>query len=266
MAMVNMDNYEEFMMLYADKELNTAEEQALLAFVEEHPELKTELNAYLSTQLYADTTIVFEDKEILLKKPAKGIVLLHNWKFYAAAACALILLGTFFYPSNDITINQSPIAQAPTTITPEKPINITPTEQPQKELYSKQPVKTIAMETIKKTESKKAPLKKPVHHQQEEALVLNTSNSSANFEVITQSLAVNTVPTPNVKTIVFEDEQVPDSKLIMNTPIQDVSKGWQQIETIFNDKLIAAKQVKEKIEDTEVRFVIGKKQLFSVRL
>ena len=38
--MVNLENYEEYMLLEADGELTESEQKALHAFIERHPELK----------------------------------------------------------------------------------------------------------------------------------------------------------------------------------------------------------------------------------
>ena len=266
MAMVNMDNYEEYMMLYADKELNEAEEKALLAFVAKHPELGTELKAYTATQLQPDNAIVFGEKDTLLKKPAKRIALLYNWKFYATAACALLLFGTFFFQTDNTTTPHTPIAQKTETIAPVTPVEDTPVEQTQKKLYSKQPVKTIAMETekAKPVSQPKEKFEEVVPHQQEELMVLNTLEGISDFEVRSQPITISEVAVPNFEKPVVEP--MTDSKLVVSTPLNGASKGWKQIENIVNDKLVAAKQVKEKIEDTEVRFLIGKKELFTVRL
>ncbi len=265
--MVNKENYEEYMMLYADRELNEAEEKALLAYVLKHPELDAELNAYTATQLQPDNTLVFENKEELLQKPAKRIALVRNWKFYAAAACALLLFGTFFFQTESTTTN-SPIAQTTKTITPKEIIKENaPKEQPQKKLYSKQPIKTIAMETKKvQPVSQPKAVKQEAKHQQETLLALNTLNTSADFEVRSQPISISEVAVPEIEPVMPEEQNIGSKKLAVNTPLTDATKGLQQIENIFNDKLMAAKQVKEQIEDTEVRFLIGKKQLFAVRL
>ena len=49
--MISLENYEEYMILHADGELQPAEEQELMAFLDAHPELKAEMTAYDLTRL-----------------------------------------------------------------------------------------------------------------------------------------------------------------------------------------------------------------------
>ena len=70
--MVNLENYEEYMMMYADGELNEAETKALMDFVAANPGLAKELEAYSATKLVPDTTMVYANKDQLMKAPPAG--------------------------------------------------------------------------------------------------------------------------------------------------------------------------------------------------
>jgi len=91
--MVTWENYEEYMCLHTDGELSETETRELYRFVEQHPELQDELKAFSAARLVPDTSIVFRDKEMLLK-PEGRVIALGNWKTYSAAAGLLILLAT----------------------------------------------------------------------------------------------------------------------------------------------------------------------------
>jgi hypothetical protein len=65
---INRDNYEEFFVLYIDKELNPAARAAVENFVEQNPDLKTELEMLEQTILPSDLMETFINKEVLLKK------------------------------------------------------------------------------------------------------------------------------------------------------------------------------------------------------
>lgn len=67
---INTDNYEEYFLLYVDNELTAAEKQGVEAFVQQHPEYKDELQAYLNTRLNMEN-IMFNDKEMLFRNEAK---------------------------------------------------------------------------------------------------------------------------------------------------------------------------------------------------
>ncbi len=65
---INRHNYEEFFLLYADKELSPAEKLAVDDFVMENPDLQEELSLLLSSILKADNTILFENKISLVRE------------------------------------------------------------------------------------------------------------------------------------------------------------------------------------------------------
>ncbi len=102
--MITWENYEEYMMLHADGELTRAEEQALMSFVYEHPELANELAAYSMSKMIPDTTQVYADKKSLLKKEPVRVIAFPNWQRYAVAAGVVILLsvaGLRFFGGED---------------------------------------------------------------------------------------------------------------------------------------------------------------------
>ncbi|GAO45295.1 hypothetical protein [Flavihumibacter petaseus] len=79
---INRDNYELFFLLYADKELSAAERQAVDAFVEQHPDLKAELEMLLQTVLPALETS-FPDKEALFRTTdTTSLVNMTNYESY----------------------------------------------------------------------------------------------------------------------------------------------------------------------------------------
>ncbi len=85
------------MIMHADGELQPAEEQALMAFVEAHPELKSELAIYDRTHLVPDETQVYADKSSLLQRETSTrIIAFPQWKRYAAAASIAALLFISF--------------------------------------------------------------------------------------------------------------------------------------------------------------------------
>ena len=59
MIQINRHNYEEFFLLYVDRELSAAERMAVEQFVQENPDLKEELDALNQTTLVEDIKIQF---------------------------------------------------------------------------------------------------------------------------------------------------------------------------------------------------------------
>src|ERR1035437_4860442 len=102
--MITWENYEEYMMMHADGELRSDEEQELLAFVNKHPQLKKEMAVYELTRLTPDTTQVFAHKNSLLKPvTTKKTIAFPQWRKYSIAAgiAALIFISLFKYMTNN---------------------------------------------------------------------------------------------------------------------------------------------------------------------
>jgi hypothetical protein len=66
---INRDNYEEFFILYMDKELSVEQHREVELFVDENPDLRAELDLLMQSQLSPDASVVFNGKESLLKNP-----------------------------------------------------------------------------------------------------------------------------------------------------------------------------------------------------
>ena len=101
--MITWENYEEYIMMYADGELLPAEVQALMAFVEEHPELKKELELYEMAHIAPDITEVYAAKNKLMKEePARRVMAFPSWQRYAIAAGVAALLFFSVYKFSGI--------------------------------------------------------------------------------------------------------------------------------------------------------------------
>ena len=66
---INRDNYEIWFLDYAEGSLSDAQVEMLLSFVEQHPDLKEELEAFELVTLPADDVVPFEGKEVLHSLP-----------------------------------------------------------------------------------------------------------------------------------------------------------------------------------------------------
>jgi len=65
---INRNNYEEFFVLYIDKELNATDRALVEAFIEQNPDLKGELEMLQQTILPIDEPVTFMNKESLFRK------------------------------------------------------------------------------------------------------------------------------------------------------------------------------------------------------
>ncbi|MEO6611540.1 MAG: hypothetical protein ABIT05_01900 [Chitinophagaceae bacterium] len=80
MNMITRHNYEEFFILYMDKELSSDERRMVETFVQQHPDLKEELDLLLQYKLVPDTAITFNGKEELIKVNGETPVTLTNYE------------------------------------------------------------------------------------------------------------------------------------------------------------------------------------------
>jgi len=77
---INRHNYEEFFILYMDNELGMEERRQVEHFVQNHPDLKEELEGLLHYKLTPDMEVVFPGKDELLKGMGQSAVNLTNYK------------------------------------------------------------------------------------------------------------------------------------------------------------------------------------------
>ncbi len=107
--MITLDNYEEYMMMYADGELQPQEEQALQAFLALHPQLQREMDLYQSAKLVPDVSQVYSQKDGLLKPIAESkIIAIPRFRAYGIAAgiAAIIVCSVFALRNYNNTDNQ----------------------------------------------------------------------------------------------------------------------------------------------------------------
>lgn len=76
---INIENYEEYFLLYADKELSEDQRGMVEVFVSAHPELKKEFEAILLTIQQPDS-VFLHDKSFLLKTEQKGFINAENFE------------------------------------------------------------------------------------------------------------------------------------------------------------------------------------------
>ena len=72
MNIINRHNYEEYFLMYIDDELDATEKRAVEDFVDQHPDLRIELEMLQHSVLRPDP-VVFHDKDVLLKKSSSLI-------------------------------------------------------------------------------------------------------------------------------------------------------------------------------------------------
>lgn len=89
---ITMANYEEYLFRKIEGDLAGGESGEVESFMEEHPELQREMNAFTSTRLVADLSVVFPDKNSLKKRDGKVAVMYVRYALAIAVAACLMLI------------------------------------------------------------------------------------------------------------------------------------------------------------------------------
>jgi hypothetical protein len=270
--MVTWDNYEEYMVMHADGELNASEEQALQAFISGHKELQSEMALYEQIRLSPDTTEVFVNKGQLLKQePAGRVISLKQWRSYGIAAglAALLCLGImkWLQPVNRPAIitdaqplhhkTTSPAVIRPTaTVTTMTTVNNIPK---QARNTNKTPQKTN--NTIAIVEQARLPIK-------------DETMSITKMDIIAPKIAANaapatvameTIPVNNTAITAIEaDENLPKVRkdlLDILTATDGDRPGMEAIKSVVASSIQQVQQIKKNIKQTDISFKIGGREI-----
>lgn len=260
-ANVNMENYEEYILMYVDKELSKAEVDALMNFLEKHPELKTELKAYEATVVTTTDTISYPEKDQLLKTAPKAIRL-GNCKYYAAAACVLLAAGIFAIMQMRHQNTQLAITDGfHRTIEVNQPQRPEPTET-KEPIAPPKPAITIAQNSS--VPKQPAIIKNNKHTH----IVISSINPQPSLMLpqdinITEQVAVNNITSDAMEPV----KEIPANTFIANSlNLSDRTAGVSELELALNNKIEKVKNIKESIKGTDIVFRLGSKQIFSATL
>jgi hypothetical protein len=93
---ITKDNYEAWFLDYHDQSLNPGQTAELMLFLEQHPELKAEFDAFEQISLVPDLNITFPEKENLKKNEIIAVGNLNetNYEEYLIAAVEKVLTAT----------------------------------------------------------------------------------------------------------------------------------------------------------------------------
>lgn len=275
--MVTWENYEEYLLLHVDGELNDADQRALLGFVALHPEVEDELKLYQSTVLAADTTMVYEHKEALLKAAftAKTIALGQWWKYGVAAGVILFVsVWGFRWVSGDngdatksIEIVTSWAAKS-TNFKNVEPATTTPKVS--------QPSPTISNRlrhsaTIPNEEKGTSVARNSVHANTSQIAkeVAPVKLEIRTIKPITNEMAAEVTPAPvelrpvavnKAMTEPSAAQDRPNSNLLAWLP-EEKKEGLELLRENVDQKLGKANQIKENIKDTQLALKFGNREL-----
>ena len=101
---ISLNNYEEWFLLYTDKELSEEQRKQLEVFVLQHPALQNDFEWLQKTRL-PEEKWVFDNKELLYRKSSgTRPVVYMRWMRYAAAAAVIGIMATVWMlaPTNTL--------------------------------------------------------------------------------------------------------------------------------------------------------------------
>ena len=121
-SLVNITNYEDWFVRYADDELTNKEKGATELFVYKHPEYQSDFELMQQTKLLPDLSVKFPDKKSLYRyeKDESRPVVIGMWFRYAVAAAVLIAAGIFWLSQNNAVENN---LDGTVTIASQQPLN-----------------------------------------------------------------------------------------------------------------------------------------------
>lgn len=279
--MVTMENYEEYMLLYADGELDATGVAELMAFVKQHPQLQKELDAYTATRLAPDMQLQYSDKRSLLKQPeatAPKTIALGNWWKYTVAAAALLLVSLLVWKLRDTDKQARELVKtkqpAPSTTTPVAPPVVAPTpapQVPQQQTTTQQPQPAIAKQDKQPIQKKKtitdtaatqmAYQHKPTHTPQPPTPPAPTP------QVTNPPTIVNPTPLPEPGAVAQNNPPTENKKkgLLQHLPLtEDRKAGLNQLASAVNDKVTRVRTIGENIRNTDVSVKLGRRELFTI--
>ncbi|MBQ6068786.1 MAG: hypothetical protein IJK84_04715 [Bacteroidales bacterium] len=106
--MINKDNYESYLFLYQEGELNDAERKEVERFLQEHPDIREEMETYYDPSLVV-TAVPPANKK-------RSTIPLWRW---SAAACIVLAIGFVYFLSRPLsTISENMVAETKTIIPP----------------------------------------------------------------------------------------------------------------------------------------------------
>lgn len=291
--MVNLENYEEYMMMYADGELDEAETKALMDFVAANPELAKELEAYSATKLVPDTTMVYANKDQLMKAPPAGgrTIGMRTWWMYATAAAVLLFAVTIFRQGGDATDSPVVANNTPTTTQPtQTPVteDKTKTDSNREELHSN-PVSPVNHENNIASGESKVESRKSIERNRKPKTIIEEQPK----EEIRIAKEEKTIPAPQqpaykpenepVQQVIAQQTEKPNKAEEVNEPTEELNQPQKQRRRLI-DLLPISKNKKEgasmiasavtkrvenvtdNLKDTDIKFKIGNKEIFVVKL
>ncbi len=261
---ITPENYEDYFLLSLDGELSNEEETALQAFLHMHPSLAESVAGYEVVKIPLPQMLpLFEGKEALLKPEVEASPKTRSFRpfLWAAAALLLLWMGVRFLPSGE-EIPQVAIGRTPVkTVLPQprKP------EEIPSPIVSSKPGKTAEKTSPKPVFSlpQKQPSPAPPQETVIVAVSVRESISPLPFQQRPLALLPLNIVMPEVAKAVTVtlpvSHETPVPGLEINLPV------FQELRTAAAEKVMALRDARRSLKETEATVSIGNRELFTIR-
>jgi hypothetical protein len=268
--MVTWENYEEYMLLDADGELNESESKALQGFIAQHPELQREYAMLKATVLEPDEAITYAHKEKLLKKTGNVRQLPSKWWMYSAAAsiAAIIVIASIVNKKDNIQdvakVNPKPVQIATKTE------EVTNTPIPAEDIHST-PVKPVTIKTINANSNtyvaNKANKTKATENQNTSAPIHQPLQilPAVDMEYEIAHMQPEIVSEPQTPVVGEPNNIATDKDNVFAILNKEKPAGITEFSNSISQKINKAKAIAQTIKSTDVVVRIGNRDLFNVQ-
>jgi len=200
---VNINNYEELAMDYLEGNLEANTQEAMEAFLIDHPEIKNELTD-LCEMVVVPEAIPYPNKS-LLKKERKGVIIPGSWfRMGAAAACGGLLsffAYNFFFPTaNDIPVQADVEKSTPIIKTDIEESNELVAELPTESVTTDKTPAIVKSTDKKVTKVKKAVPDKTIPRSSTASVINSTPQPKPVEQIVSPKVVMPAIPAPVYET------------------------------------------------------------------
>lgn len=265
--MVTWENYEAYMLLYVDGELNDVAQKALLDFIQLHPELHFELKMYEAAVLVPDTTQGYLNKNALLKPvAARKVIALGQWWMYGAAAGIILIMSLFalrwMNGDNGAGMRNGEIAKTET----HKDKSTTSNH------FQPSPALSNNKTPLFRREERISIAGNNVHSNTKELVKDNASSGKAELEPIKAIAYEMKIEAPQIElssaystTISEKKEEIitveKNKTDLLSWLPEEKKEGWQSLKENVDQQIVKAKTFKDNLKDTQLALKFGSKEL-----
>jgi anti-sigma factor RsiW len=272
--MVTWQNYEEYMMMLVDGELSSHDEKELMAFVSQHPQLKSELAAFNMVKLEPATDIVFENKEKLMKSVStKRVIALPVWQRYSIAAgvAAIIFISLFRLNKEDNTIASVVAPVSARTVAPAAPEQVKKMEKVEKAVEPAPVTSEFATnEVVKRPAFNNSGV--AVKHRKtivKQQMIASAKQESINEIALAGPMPIDNLPTATAAlneapalALVGEVDQQEKGSFLKNLGIEEGKReGMEAVATAVTNTLNKVQSIKDNIDSRSLSVKIENKRL-----